>query len=80
MMDYFDSYKNDELVVTIQDSLFQRNRYFGDDSYSALIYGNSDQNRLNIERTVFQDNDMLWNNTRVSAERGDTILRFESFH
>ena len=33
-------------------------------SQSALIYGNSDQNRIEIEGTVFEKNDMVWNNTR----------------
>ena len=33
-------------------------------SQSALIYGNGAQNRIKIERTVFENNDMVWNNTR----------------
>ena len=33
-------------------------------SQSALIYGNGVQNRIVIENTLFQNNDMVWNNTR----------------
>lgn len=67
MLDYFDSYSNDELLVTFKTCTFRSNRYFGEEAYSALIYGNSDQNRLIIEISTFQDNDMLHNNTMVSV-------------
>ena len=33
-------------------------------SKTALIYGNGAQNRLKIEGTLFENNDMVWNNTR----------------
>ena len=36
-------------------------------SQSALIYGNGVQNRIVIENTVFENNDMVWNNTRADT-------------
>ena len=65
MLDYYDPYSNDELVVMFQDCYFSNNRYLGSDAYSALIFGNGEQNRLVIERTVFENNDMIFNNTQV---------------
>jgi hypothetical protein len=67
MLDYFDAYSSDELVVTFQDCLFHNNRYLGSDAYSALIFGNSEQNRLVLERTVFESNNMIFNNTQVGC-------------
>jgi hypothetical protein len=65
MLDFFDAFSEDELVVTFESCIFLSNRFFGEEAYSALIYGNSDQNRLIIERSTFQNNDMIHNNTRV---------------
>lgn len=67
MLDFFDVFSDEELVVVFQDCMFRKNRYFGEEAYSALIYGNGDQNRLIVETTTFQENDMVWNNTRVSV-------------
>ncbi|MGK3738284.1 MAG: hypothetical protein ACI90V_005131 [Bacillariaceae sp.] len=68
MMDYYDSMNpSTELVMTMKDCFFRDNRYFGNEAYSALIYGNSNQNRLIIEKTIFENNNMIWNNTKVRA-------------
>jgi len=65
MLDYYNaSNPSEELVTTFFDCDFRDNRYFGMGSQSALIYGNSVQNRIKIERVVFENNDMIWNNTR----------------
>jgi hypothetical protein len=77
MLDFFDAFSNDELVVTFDSCMFQSNRYFGSEAYSALIYGNSDQNRLIIEGSIFKDNDMIHNNTRVSL--GSLLIGGNSF-
>ena len=64
MLDYFDERAPDkELVVTFRDCTFNDNRYFGREAHSALIFGNSNQNRLIVERTIFENNDMVYNNT-----------------
>jgi hypothetical protein len=64
MLDYYDAENTDqELVVTFENCRFYENRYFGYGSQTALIVGNSQQNRLIIEGTVFENNDMTWNNT-----------------
>lgn len=47
----------------------QNNRYFGMGSQNSLIYGNSVQNQVVIMQSLFEDNDMVWNNTRVSIRR-----------
>lgn len=65
MLDYYDaSNPSEELVTTFLDCDFRDNRYFGRGSQSSLIYGNGVQNRIEIESTVFENNDMVWNNTR----------------
>jgi len=65
MLDFYDaSNPSAELVTTFVDCDFRNNRYFGMGSQSALIYGNSNQNRIRIEGTVFENNNMVWNNTR----------------
>jgi len=65
MLDYYDASKpSEELVTTFLDCDFRNNRYFGMGSQSSLIYGNGVQNRIDIESTVFENNDMIWNNTR----------------
>ena len=72
MLDYYDPYpdsnpttvaETEELVVTFQDCVFEDNRYFGTESHPALIVGNGEQNRIVVETTVFQNNDMIYNNT-----------------
>ena len=55
------------LIALLHPLCFQNNRYFGLGSQNALIYGNSDQNRIVMEGTVFENNDMVWNNTRPST-------------
>mmetsp|Transcript_60640 Transcript_60640/g.148770 ORF Transcript_60640/g.148770 Transcript_60640/m.148770 type:complete len:476 (-) Transcript_60640:93-1520(-) len=74
MLDYYDPYQDsnpttatDELVVTFQDCLFEDNQYFGTESHPALIVGNGEQNRIVIETTIFQYNDMIYNNTLNST-------------
>lgn len=65
MLDYYDASKpSTELVTTFLDCEFRDNRYFGRGSHTALIYGNSVQNRLIVESSLFENNDMIWNNTR----------------
>jgi len=65
MLDYYDATDpSSELVATFLDCEFKENRYFGMGSQSALIYGNSDQNRIEVESSLFENNDMVWNNTR----------------
>lgn len=65
MLDYYDaSNPSTELVTTFLDCEFRDNRYFGMGSQTALIYGNSVQNRIIVESSLFENNDMIWNNTR----------------
>jgi hypothetical protein len=45
----------------------QDNRYFGFGAQTALVVANSEQNRMILRRTVFHDNNMLWNNTSVRS-------------
>ena len=77
MLDYYDPYPDsnpttatatEELVVTFQDCLFEDNRYFGTESHPALIVGNGEQNRIVVETTIFQNNDMVYNNTLNSTQ------------
>ncbi|KAG7349597.1 hypothetical protein IV203_012194 [Nitzschia inconspicua] len=63
MLDYHDAYANNELVVIFENCLFRDNRYFGLGAQTALVVANSDQNRMIFRKTVFYNNDMLWNNT-----------------
>lgn len=67
MLDYYDSTSSTELVVSFIDCEFRDNRYFGMGSHHSLIYGNSAQNRLIIESSLFENNDMIWNNTRPDS-------------
>jgi len=68
MLDYYDaSNPSTELVTTFFDCEFRNNRYFGRGSQTALIYGNSAQNRLIFESSLFEYNDMIWNNTRPAT-------------
>jgi len=65
MLDYYDSFNpSKELLVSFDECDFRDNRYFGMGSQSALIYGNNAQNRIKIEFSSFENNDMVWNNTR----------------
>jgi len=65
MLDYYDgSNPSTELVTTFFDCEFRNNRYRSRGSHNALIYGNSAQNRLIFESSLFEYNDMIWNNTR----------------
>lgn len=69
MLDYFDEQApTKELVVTFRDCTFRNNRYFGREAYGALIYANSNQNRLIVERSTFQNNDMVYNNTMNATD------------
>lgn len=49
--------------VAIQD-----NKYFGYGAQTALVVANSDQNRMVFRRTVFDNNNMEFNNTSVRVE------------
>ena len=67
MFDYFDGDEPDnQLVVSFVECEFRDNRYFGIGSQNALIYGNSNQNVISISKSLFERNDMVFNNTRVS--------------
>eukprot|EP00536_Pseudo-nitzschia_multiseries_P011467 jgi/Psemu1/205883/e_gw1.392.9.1 len=69
MMDYYDSFNpSTELVLKFQDCVFRDNQYFGQEAYSTLIFGNSDQNRLILARTTFEDNNMIWKNTKTNTQ------------
>jgi hypothetical protein len=76
LLDYFDPAEVDEeLKVTFQDCAFDDNMYggsvpmdlavAGQSRQASLIVGNSQQNRIIIENTVFRNNDMLNNNSEV---------------
>ena len=68
MLDYFDASDPErKLEVSFVDCEFRDNRYFGMGSQNALIYGNSNQNTLAITQSLFERNDMVFNNTRVST-------------
>jgi len=68
MLDYYDaSSPSKELVATFLDCEFRDNRYFGMGAQTALIYVNSVQNRLVVESSLFENNDMIWNNTRPNT-------------
>lgn len=54
--------------------LLQGNRYFGMGSMNSLIYGNSAQNTIIVQKSLFQYNDMIFNNTRVRIQ---TNMGFE---
>jgi hypothetical protein len=65
MLDYYDASKpSSKLVTTFTDCDFRDNRYFGMGSMSSLIYANSNQNELIVRQSLFQYNDMIYNNTR----------------
>ena len=64
MLDYFDSDNvGKKLVVTFDNCRFTNNRYLGYGSQTSLVVGNSEHNRLVIRETVFDNNDMEFNNT-----------------
>jgi len=63
MLDFFDIFSSNELVVTFEDCRFHDNQYFGFGAQTALVVANSDQTRMVFRRTVFDKNNMQWNNT-----------------
>ena len=64
MLDYFDSEDTGKkLVVTFDNCRFINNRYFGYGSQTSLIVGNSEHNKLVVTDTLFESNDMIFNNT-----------------
>mmetsp|Transcript_14595 Transcript_14595/g.35493 ORF Transcript_14595/g.35493 Transcript_14595/m.35493 type:complete len:421 (+) Transcript_14595:515-1777(+) len=68
MLDYFDGDEPDNrLVVSFVECEFRDNRYFGIGSQNALIYGNSNQNVISITKSLFERNDMVFNNTRADT-------------
>jgi hypothetical protein len=86
MLDYYDEENNDqELVVTFEKCRFHENRYFGYGSQTSLIVGNNEKNRIVIQSTVFNNNDMTWNNTSVESTThlieslGPTIIEQSCF-
>ncbi|KAG7374205.1 hypothetical protein IV203_013300 [Nitzschia inconspicua] len=86
MLDYYDvDNPDEELVVTFENCRFHENRYFGYGSRTALIVGNSEQNRLVVQGTIFKNNNMTWNNTSPESTThlieslGPTILEENCF-
>ena len=68
LAEYFDGQNRaSELEVTFLDCHFDENTYYGKPARPALVVGNSRQNRLIFERNRFTNNDMIQNNTEVSA-------------
>jgi hypothetical protein len=53
--------------VSFLDCLFQKNRYAGTPAQPAVIVGNGRQNRIIVDRTKFQGNDMIFNNSDPSG-------------
>ncbi len=75
-MDYYDDDNRDnELVVQFENCRFHANRYFGKGAQTSLVMASSNQNRIFVNQTVFDNNDMTYNNTRGG---GDEVspLRF----
>lgn len=65
MLDYYDAANpSTELVTTFIDCEFRDNRYHGLGAQTALIYGNTAQSRVIMESSLFENNNMVWNNTR----------------
>uniref|UniRef100_A0A7S4AXB1 Right handed beta helix domain-containing protein n=1 Tax=Pseudo-nitzschia australis TaxID=44445 RepID=A0A7S4AXB1_9STRA len=59
MLDYFDNFGREEmLTVSFEDCKFHNNQYFGYGAQTALVTGNSKQNKMTFARTVFLNNDM----------------------
>ena len=56
----------DELVVTFENCRFRDNGYFGVGAMTSIIVGQSDQNRIIVQGTMFENNNML--PTRKSDE------------
>jgi hypothetical protein len=67
---YFDYYNPDNfnsyLDIAFVGCSFNNNIYFGDGAYPAIIIANGDQNRLTIERSDFENNDYVFNNTQFA--------------
>jgi hypothetical protein len=86
MLDYYDTEDTDkELVVTFERCRFHDNRYYGYGSQTSLIVGNNEQNSLLIQDTMFDNNDMTWNNTLAESTThlieslGPTIIETSCF-
>ena len=60
---------NSHLTLTFYKTQFISNRYGGQSSHPALVVGNGSRNRLVFQKTRFEDNDILQNNTMVSRKR-----------
>ena len=69
LLDWYDGTTDTQLQVSMENCLFIGNQYAGMGSNTALIYANSNQNVLDIRKTVFEDNDMNHNNTIVRATK-----------
>jgi hypothetical protein len=64
MLDFYDDVRpTDTLKVQFLEVLFHGNRYFGNEAQAAMIVANSDQNIIDVQRTVFQSINMKHNNT-----------------
>ena len=65
MMDYYDDdQRSNELVVKFENCHFHDNRYFGKGAQTSLVMASSAQNRIVFQRTLFDNNDMTFNNTK----------------
>mmetsp|Transcript_36422 Transcript_36422/g.40944 ORF Transcript_36422/g.40944 Transcript_36422/m.40944 type:complete len:696 (+) Transcript_36422:167-2254(+) len=68
ILDYYDSFAKDTmLIVSFQDCRFHDNQFSGLGAKTALIVGNSEQNKLVFERTVFDNNNMQKNNLSLAS-------------
>lgn len=68
MLDYYDdSDRGSELLVEFEDCRFHDNRYFGKGAQTSLVMANSAQTRVVFRRTLFDNNDMTFNNTRPDS-------------
>jgi hypothetical protein len=76
MVDYYDDdNRDDELVVRFDNCRFHSNRYFGKGAQTSLLMASSNQNRIVINQTLFDNNDMTYNNTRAGT---DNVVRTRS--
>ena len=64
-LDYYDR-STLQLDVKFENCTFKNNRYH-EGGNTALVYSNSDQIKLSILSTVFENNDMVYNNTLAST-------------
>mmetsp|Transcript_3600 Transcript_3600/g.6583 ORF Transcript_3600/g.6583 Transcript_3600/m.6583 type:complete len:249 (+) Transcript_3600:705-1451(+) len=86
MLDYYDVLNpSKKLVTTFSDCEFRNNRYFGMGSQTALIYSNSVQNTVVVQQSLFENNDMIFNNTRpdthsfIIESLGPTVIENTCF-